>query len=193
MEQLKRLDSLVIREKKEYTGIPATWKLKPVCCMEGVSGEELYYVVSEKGVSLGSDVLKSARTFTIYLVNRQGEEALFFVKKFGLFENKMEVFDGSENLLGSVHKHAGHAKSGFRILDAANRPLYEVEGLAEAPEVFHIHQSGMVVGKMSRKLAGVDEEGGPNKGHFGIVFPLSADVEEKGVLVGTLFLIDSLF
>ncbi len=193
MEQLKRLDSLVIREKSEYAGVPATWKLKPTCCLADVSGEELYYVVPEKGISLGLDVLKVSRTFTIYLVNRKGEEVLFFVKKFGFFENKMEVFDGNENLLGSILKNAGHSKSSFRILDAANRPLYEIDGPAEAPEVFHIHKNGVVVGKMSQKLAGAVEKGIFKSSHFGIIFPLGAEMEEKSILVGALFLIDSLF
>ncbi|MBU9889039.1 MAG: hypothetical protein KTQ49_04130 [Candidatus Omnitrophica bacterium] len=193
MEHLKRLDSLVIREKKKYAGMPANWKIQPLCCMEGVSGEEVYYAVTEKGGSPGWDGLRAARAFTMYLVNRKGQEALFFVRKTGLFENKLEVFDGNESLLGSVHKQPGHAKSSFRVQGAANRVLYQVEGPAEEPEILHIYQNGIVAGKISRKLAGVDEEGGPKRGHFGIVFPLGADLEEKAVLTGALFLIDNLF
>lgn len=193
MEQLKRLDSLVIREKKEYPGVPATWKMKPACCLENVSGEELYYVIPEKGLSLGFDVLKISRTFTIYLVSRKGEEILSFVKKFSLFDNKMEIFDSNENLLGSVHKHTGRSKNSFQVLDAANRTLYDIEGPLESPEVFHIHKNGVVVGKISQKWAGTIEKGTFKSSHFGMVFPLGAEVEEKGVLVGALFLIDFLF
>lgn len=193
MERLKQLDSLVIREKKEYAGVPATWKLKPTCCLADISGEELYYVVPEKGISIGLDVLKVSRTFTIYLVNRQGEEVLFFVKKFSFFDNKMEVFDGFENLLGTVHKNNGHSKNNFRISDAGNRPLYEIDGPATAPEVFHIHKNGVVVGKISQKLAEAVEKESFKSCHFGIIFPLGAEMEEKSVLVGALFLIDSLF
>ena len=193
MDELKGLDSLVVREKREYTSVPATWKVRPSCCLVDVSGEELYYLVPEKGISLGLDVLKASRTFTIYLVNPKGEEVLFFVKKFSLFDNKMEVYDGNENLLGSIHKHLGHSKNNFQILDAANRPLYEIEGPAEAPEVFHIHKNGVVVGKVSQKWAGIVEKGTFKNNHFGIVFPLGAEVEEKCILVGALFLIDFLF
>ncbi len=193
MEQLKHLDSLVIREKKEYPGMPVAWHMKPACCLENISGEEMYYVVPEKGTSIGFDALKEAHAFTIYFVNRKGDELLFFVKKFGLFENKMDVFDSYENLLGTVRKHSGHSKNNFQVLDAGNRPLYEIEGPGEAPEVLHIRKNGAIVGKMSQRLARNFERGTFKNSHLGIVFPFGAEMEEKGLLVGALFLIDTLF
>lgn len=193
MEQFKPFDSLVIREKKVYAGVPATWKIKPTCCLADASDQEHYYLVPEKGLSLGFDVLKTSRTFTIYLVNRKGEEVLFFVKKTTFFENKLEIFDGNENLLGAVRKQGGQSKNNFQALDSVNRVFCEMEGEGDPPENFQIRSNGRVIGKISQQWPKTAEEGVYRNYHFGIVFPLDAEEEQKGILLGALFLIDFIF
>jgi hypothetical protein len=192
MEQLKHFDSLGLREKTKYDSVPETWKLKPLCCLSDIFEREVYYAVLEGWASAGMAALRSAHTFTLFLINARGEEVLYFKKSAGLFSNKIEVFNDSEDLLGSAQKHgpgAGH----FRVTDASNQVLYEItEAFPGSTETFRIRKNGVTLGKISRRPGRVAEEE-KKRVPFGITFPLEADTAEKSVLLGALFLIDLSF
>ena len=192
MEQLKHLDSLTLREKKKYVGIPTAWKLKPLCCLSDISEEEFYYAAAEGGAVSDLAAFRKSHAFTLYLLNKKGEQILSFKKHAGLFANKMEVFDAAEDLLGSVQRH-GSSKTHFQILDAGGQVLYEIEGPPVDPETFHIRKADATVGKISKRPTRIAEEGVSSNDHFGIVFPLAADASEKSILLGALFLIDLTF
>lgn len=192
MEQLKHFDSLSLREKTKYEGVPEAWKLKPVCCLSDISEKEVYYAVLEGWASAGMAALRSAHAFTLFLINAQGEEILYFKKSAGLFSNKMEVFNDSEELLGSAQKH-GSGSGHFRVADASNQVLYEVaEAFPGSTETFRVRKNGVTLGKISRR-PGRTVEGEKKRVSFGITFPLEADTVEKSVLLGALFLIDLSF
>ena len=187
MEQLRSLDSLNLREKKKYSGIPENWKLKPFCCFSDISEEEVYYAVSER------PVFRKVQAFTIYLLDKKGEEVLCLKNRAGLFSNKLEVFDASEDLLGSVQKQ-GSSKTRFQVLGAGGQVLYEIDGTSAAStEVFRIRKGDVTLGKISKRPTRVAEEGVSRNASFGIVFPLAADTTEKAILLGALFLIDLSF
>lgn len=192
MEQLRHLDSLSLREKKKYSDVPEGWKLTPVCCLSDISEEEVYYAVSEGGAVSALAAFHKSSAFTLYLLNKKGEQTLCFKKHAGLFANKMEIFDASEGLLGSVQKH-GSSKTHFQVLDAGSQVLYGIEGPSANPETFHIWKGDAIVGRISKRPVRIAEEGVSRSDHFGIVFPFSADVAEKSILLGALFLIDLTF
>lgn len=192
MEQLKALDSLSLREKKKYSGVPDGWKLKPVCCISDISEKEIYYAASEGGIVSDLAAFRKAHAFTLYLLNEKGEQTLCFKKHAGLFANKMEIFDASEDLLGSVQKQ-GSSKMHFQVLDTGGQASYDIEGSPEDPEMFHIRKGDATVGKISKRPTRMAEEGVSRNDHFGIVFPFAADPTEKSVLLGALFLIDLSF
>jgi len=192
MEQLRSLDSLNLREKKIYSGLPENWKLKPVCCLSDISEEEIYYAASEGGAVSELAAFRKSHTFTLYLLNKKGDQILCFKKHSGMFSNKLEIFDASEDLLGTVQKH-GSSKTYFQVLDAGGHDLYGVEGPLEDPEMFHIRKNNVVVGKISKRPTRIAEEDVSSNDHFGIVFPFAAETAEKGVLLGALFLIDLTF
>ncbi len=192
MEQLKFLDSLTLREKKKYSGIPENWKLKPVCCLSDISEEEVYYAAAEGGAVSELAAFRKSNAFTLYLLNKKGEQILCFKKHAGLFANKMEIFNASENLLGYVQKQ-GSSKTHFQVLDAAGQVFCNIEGPLENPETFHIRRGDVTEGKISKRPTRIAEEGVSRNDHFGIVFPFAADTAEKSVLLGALFLIDLLF
>lgn len=192
MEKLKSLDSLNIREKKEYA-VPPNWKFKPVFCLTDGLGQELYYAVAERGLLPAVEALKTANSFTLYLLNPLGGEVLVFSKKSSFWVKKMEVFDNTENLSGVIQKRgASHARK-IEVLDPAGQILYTVEGPSDIPDVFHIMNNGKVVGRISKKWNEAGEEGTPRPDHFGIVFPFEEDGPGKGILLGALLLIDLLF
>ena len=191
MEQMKQIDSLSIREKKQYLGVPETWKLKPVCCLSDVSEEELYYAALESKVFFGMAALRKSPAFTLYLLDRKGDEILYLEKRAGLFSNKTEIFDASENLIGQVQKQG--AKAAFRVLDAGGQVLYTLEATPSDPETFQIRRANVTAGRISRRPTRIAEEGVFSNNHFGIVFPLEADSAERSVLLGALFVIDLLF
>ncbi len=192
MKLLKSLDSLILREKKKYSGIPENWKLKPVCCLSDASEEEVYYAASEGGTVSELAAFRKSYAFTLYLLNRKGEENLYFKKNAGLFANKIEIFDAAENLLGSVQKQ-GSSKTHFQVLDAGGNVLYTIEGPPVNPETFHIRKGNATLGKISKRPTPTVEEGVSRNDHFGIVFPFAADTAEKSILLGALFLIDLTF
>ncbi|MEI7751385.1 MAG: phospholipid scramblase-related protein [Candidatus Omnitrophota bacterium] len=192
MKQLKLFDSLNLREKKQYASIPENWKLKPLCCLSNVSDEEVYYATSEEGTVSSLDVFRKVHTFTLYLLNKTGEQVLCFKKHAGIFSNKMEIFNADEDHLGSVQKH-GASKTHFQVLDAGGQVFYEIDAPALNPETFHIRKGDTAVGRISKRPTRIAEEGVSRNDHFGIVFPFAADTTEKGVLLGALFLIDLTF
>ena len=192
MEQLKSFDSLNLREKKKYHSIPEGWTLKPVCCLSDISEREIYYAASEGAVVSDLGVFRKANTFSLYLLNKQGEQILSFKKHAGIFSSKLEIFDASGDLLGSVQKQ-GSSKTHFVTMDMAGQVLYGIESLSLNAEVFQIRKVGAVVGKISRRPAAILEEGVLRHDHFGIVFPFGADTTEKSILLGALFLIDLTF
>ncbi len=191
MEQMKQIDSLSIREKKQYLGVPETWKLRPICCLSDVSEEEIYYAALEGGSFIGMSALQKVPSFTLYFLNRRGEEILYFEKKSGFFSSKTEVFDATENLIGSIQKQG--SKTAFRALDAGGHSLYDIEADSSDPETFQIRRGGVIAGRISRRPTRIAEEGVSSNSHFGIVFPLEAETAEKGLLLGALFVIDLLF
>ncbi|MFH1209119.1 MAG: phospholipid scramblase-related protein [Candidatus Omnitrophota bacterium] len=195
MEQLEFLDSLSLREKKKYSDMPETWKLKPLCCLSDVSEEEVYYAVSEGDKGSDWAVLRHPPlAFELYLLNKKGEQTFYFKKHAGLFSDKLEIFNASEDRLGSVQKQRSpKTKIQFQTMDAGGRALYGIEGRLEDLETFHILQGAVTVGKISKRPTPIVDEGISRKDHFGIVFPLAADTTEKGVLLGALFLIDLMF
>jgi len=191
MERIRSLDSLNLREKNKYSGIPENWKLKPVCCLSDISEEEVYYAAAEGGAISQLDAFRKSHEFTLYLLNKKGEQILYFKKHAGLFANKLEIFDGSENLIGAVQKR-GSSKANFQVLGVGGQAFYDIEGSSAHSEVFHIQKGGATVGRISKR-APTAEAGAPQNGHFGIVFPFDADTVEKEVLLGALFLIDLTF
>jgi hypothetical protein len=190
MEQLGSLDSLNLREKKKYSGIPESWKVKPVCCLSDISEEEVYYAASEGGSDWA--VFRQPRAFAFYLLNKKGEQILHFRKHVGLFTNKLEILDASEDRLGSVQKQ-GVSKTQFQVLDAGGRALYGIASHLEDPETFHILKGASTVGKITKRPIRIAGEGISLKSHFGIVFPFAADTAEKSILLGALFLVDLTF
>lgn len=191
MEELKNLDSLDLREQKTYD-VPANWKLKPVLCLTDISNRELYYVVLEKGSMYLDQAFKSAHSFTLYLVGRQGNETLILKRKAGLFTNKMEVFKGPENFLGIIQKSGIPTKNQFQVFDITKEIRFAIEEVTGLPDVFHIMKNGKTVGKISRKLVRMVEEGASGPDHFGIIFPFDADLQQRCLLLGALLLIDFL-
>lgn len=192
MEQLKSLDSLSLREKKKYFGVPESWKIKPVCCLSDISEEEVYYAASEGGAVPDLAAFRRLHGFTLYLLNKKGEEILCFEKHAKLFSSTMEIFDASESLLGSIQKH-GSSKTHFQVLDARGEIFYDIDGPSVNPETFHIRKGQARMGTISKRPTRIAEEGVSSNDHFGIVFPFAADVTAKGVLLGALFLIDLTF
>lgn len=192
MEQLRFLDSLSLREKKKYSSIPENWKLKPVCCLSDISEEEIYYAASEGGAVSELAVFRKAHEFTLYLLNKKGEQVLYFKKTAGFFGTKVEVFDASEDRLGSVRKKMS-SKTQYQVLTSGGKVLYGIESSPEAPETFHIRKGDATLGRISKRPTRIAEEGVSSNDHFGIVFPFAADPVEKGILLGALFLIDLMF
>ena len=103
----------------------------------------------------------------------------------------MEIFDASENLLGSVQKSS--SKAHFQVLDTGGQTLYDVEGSPEDPKIFHVRRGDARVGKISIRPTRIAKEGVCSSDHFGIVFPFAADTAERSVLLGAFFLIDLMF
>lgn len=193
MEQLNSLDLLSIREKKKYPGAPETWKLRPVCCLSDASDAEVYYAVSEGGAFPDLAAFRKAHTCTIYLIDGRGEQVLYFSRRHtALFGPKMEIFDASGDFLGMVQRH-GTARMEFQVVSVSGEILYSIEGSSADPEVFHVRQGAVTVGKISRRPGRTAEKEVSGNAHFGIVFPFSADETEKNILIGALFLIDLTF
>ncbi|OQX87652.1 MAG: scramblase [Candidatus Omnitrophica bacterium 4484_70.2] len=192
MEKLQNEGVLLVQQKKEWGEILTGFETKNKYVIINPSGEQLYWV-GEESSFLSRWFLKNLRPFTLHILSPQGNLVLKLVRPFRLFLSELSVFDSTDRFLGEIKQKFSFFSRKFVVKDATGRELYEIFGPFLHPWTFRILRNGEEVGKISKKWSGLGQELFTRADNFNIVFPPGIDGEQKGVLLGALFLIDMLF
>lgn len=189
MTGLAQMDSLVVRQKKEWGEILTGFEMKNKYSIQDPGGSEVYLAAEESGF-LGRWFLKSARPFTMHIFTPGGQPALKLVRPFRFLFYRIDIHDAAGQRLGSVVKRWAFFQRIFSVLDANEQELYRIVGPFWRPWTFLIQKEEQEVGKISKNWGGLGRELFTDADQFGVQFPPGLDVRVKSILLGAVFLID---
>lgn len=190
MEKLAPVSGLVISQKKEWGEILTSFETRNRYVVLSPEGDELYFAAEEGGGFLLRNFLKSARPFTIRVLEADGRQVLSLKRPFKIYFHKMDIFDAEGAMLGTVQKRFAFMRRIYSVLDAAGEEVFQLLGPFLHPWTFQIRVDAREVGKITKKWSGLLKEAFTDADNFGITFPPDLDVRAKALLVGAVFLID---
>ena len=190
MQQLAQVDSLFVRQKKEWGEILTGFETANKYVVVDPNGQELYYAAEVGGSFLLRNFLRSSRPFTMQIVDTQGGEVLHLKRPFRWIFSELSVFDASSALLGTIQKRWSWLRRMYTVLDAGGGELFELFGPMLKPWTFQILQNGMEVGAIRKKWSGLGKEMFTDADNFGVQWPADLEPTVKAVLLGAVFLID---
>lgn len=192
MENLKSAPALIIQQKKEWGEILTGFETKNRYAINSSEGAELYKA-GEESHFLARVILKMMRPFVIHIVSNAGGEILRIRKPFRFYFHEVRVEDQHGGTIGRVVREFAVFKRNFNVLDAGGAEVCRISGPFWHPWTFHILSNGSSVGKISKKWSGLGKEMFTDADTFSIDFGSISEVQHRAVLVGALFLIDTLY
>jgi uncharacterized protein YxjI len=190
MERLESIDTLVIRQEKEWSEILTGIEARNKYMVTDVSGNLLYMAAEWAGSFWARVLLKSIRPFTIYIVAPDGSRVLILKRTFRFYFHRLEVFDRDENLLGTIQRRFSILRRKYTVLDRSGHEIFELFGPILHPWTFIIRIPGREIGKITKKWSGILKEAFTKADNFGVTFPGDLDLTRKSLLLGAVFLID---
>lgn len=142
------------------------------------------------GAILSRLFLANWRPFRMEILNRNGRTALELERPFRFFFHKLEIFHANGEILGTVVRRFGIVRRHYIIRDAFEREVFTLFGPVFHPWTFRILQNGREIGKITKKWSGFFKETFSKADDFGVEFPPHADIAQKALLMGAVFLID---
>ena len=155
-------------------------------------GNQLYWAAEESSV-ISRNFLLNFRPFTIHILSLQNTTVLKLVKPFRFWFWELTVVDSKGKNLGLIKLEHSFGSHNFVIKDNAGLEIYKISGPILKPWTFKILRNGEEIGKISKKWSGIGKEFFTDADNFNITFPSDADVKQKSILLGALFLIDIMY
>ena len=190
MQELQNLDTLVVKQQKEWAEVITGFETKNRYAVMDTSGQELYWAAEESSFVF-RNFLSSYRPFTIHVDSKTGGQGVKFKKKFAFYYHTMEVLDSNEALLGTIKRKFTWFSKEYAVFDSSGRQVYTVHGPFFRPWTFKIpDERGTEVGRIAKKWSGLGTEFFTDADNFHVTFPSGASPELRGILFGALFMID---
>lgn len=193
MNELAAANTLVISQKKEWGEIATGFETKNRYVVFDEQGNMLYDAQEESGSFLLRMFLKALRPFSIVLSPPNQTPAFLVERPFRFYFHKIEVKTAEGKLLGTVEREFSWLVRVFRVSDAQGREFCRLHGPLFHPWTFEIRQHDREVGKITKKWSGLLKEGFSDADNFAAVLPPGMPPEQKGVLLGAVFLIDFVY
>jgi uncharacterized protein YxjI len=193
LDNLIQADALIIRQQKEWGEI-----------LTGFETKNKYEVVDhfsnplleaqEEGDSVLATItrlfLKALRPFTIHLFSPQGAGLFKLTRPFRFYFHELDVSQSNGAPLGQIKRRFALLRRIYLVLDRNGNEMFELFGRLLHPWTFQIKRDGQELGKITKKWSGLAKESFTDADNFGITFPKGADLAQKAVLLGAVFLID---
>lgn len=190
MDETGRMETYLIRQKKEWTEIFTGFETRNRYVVCDTSGRELYFA-AEVGTSfLARNLLKAMRGWTIQVIDPGGAEVLRITRPFRLYFHKADIFDSGGNMLGTIQRRWSWLRRIYSVLDGEGSERFQLFGPILHPWTFRIRRNGADVGKIVKKWSGLAKEAFTKADNFAVTFPESLDTPLKSLLLGAVFLID---
>ena len=193
MNELAVANTLVVSQKKEWGEIVTGFETKNKYAVLDELGNILYQAQEESGSLLLRWFLKALRPFSIVLAPPGRSTAFLVERPFRFYFHKIDVKTGDGKLLGTVEREFSWIHRLFRVADAQGREVCRLHGPLFHPWTFEIRQHDREVGKITKKWSGLLKEGFTDADNFAAVLPPGMPPEQKGVLLGAVFLIDFVY
>lgn len=190
MERLKSIDTIVIRQEKEWLEIFTDFEVKNKYMVMDASGNLLYMAAEWEGSFWTRNLLKSLRPFTIYIVTPEGNRVLILKRSFRFYFHKLEIFDQDWNLLGTIQRRFSILRRIYSVLNPSEYEIFQLFGPILHPWTFIIRIPGREIGRITKKWSGFLKEAFTKADNFAVTFPVGMDVAQKSLLLGAVFLID---
>ena len=193
MEKLESVNTLVIRQEKEWPEIITDLEARNKYMVMDASGNPLYMAAEWEGSFFTRNMLKSLRPFTIYIMPLDGSDStrvLALQRPFKFYLHKLEIFDRDWNLLGTIQRQFSILRRKYSVLNSSGYEVFQLFGPILHPWTFIIQIKGREVGKITKKWSGFLKEAFTKADNFGITFPVGLDATQKSLLLGAVFLID---
>ena len=189
MEALGPLDSVVIRQEKEWTEILTGFETRNRYQVMDTDGRKLFVAAEVAGSLLARLFLRAARPFRIHIVE-DGTTLLSLRRPFRFYFGELDVIYGQGSQLGSVRRRFALLRRIYTVFDETESPRFELFGPILRPWTFRIMQDGQEIGQIQKKWSGLLKEAMTDADTFGVRFPSDLDVAGKTLLLGAVFLID---
>jgi uncharacterized protein YxjI len=190
MERISSVNSLIVQQKKEWGEIVTGFETKNKYIVMDPGGRELYYAAEEGGSALLRIFLKALRPFEMYVVSPDGQTIMRVNRPFRFFFHRIEVFDGTGQLIGAVERRFSILRRFYSVMDRNGNEGFQLFGPILHPWTFEIKQNDRLLGKITKKWSGMLKEGFTDADNFGVSFPMDWSVRLKALFLGAVFLID---
>ena len=120
----------------------------------------------------------------------QGKTVLRLVRPFRFFLHRLDIYDGSDNLLGSIQRRFSLLRRIYSVLDRLGTELFQLFGPILQPWTFNITRGNHEIGKIVKRWSGLLKEVFTDADNFGVVLPQDLDISHKALVLGAVFLID---
>jgi uncharacterized protein YxjI len=190
MIELDSLDSLVVKQQKEFAEIITGFETKNRYIVSSAMGKKIYDVEETGGFFLIRMFLKALRPFTLTIRGDDGSVAMVIKRPFRFYFHEVEISDGDGNLLGYIKRNFAILRRKYSIIDIGGNTIADIFGPLLHPWTFNIIVKDNEVGKITKKWSGLLQEGFTDADNFGVHFPMGWTEGNKALLLGALFLID---
>ena len=190
MERLESVDTLVVRQEKDWTEIVTGFEMRNKYNILDASGELVYLAAEWEGSFWTRVALKSLRPFTIYIMGTDGTRVLALQRPFKFYFHKLQIMDANLNPLGMVLRRFSILRRQYSVQDNNGNEIFQLFGPILHPWTFIIRIPGREIGRITKKWSGLLKEAFTNADNFGVTFPADLDVTRKTLLLGAVFLID---
>ncbi len=190
MQRLAETETLLIRQKKEFTEIITGFETKNKYEISDSMGRHVYSAGEVDGGFLTRNFLKSSRPWKIQILSPEGSLILELRRPFRWFFHEVNIFDATGKQLGSVKREWSWLRRIYTVYDEIGDVSCELFGPILKPWTFLIKVNGMDRGAIRKKWSGLLKEVISDADHFGIEFPPETDSTLRSVLLGAVFLID---
>lgn len=190
MEKLESVDTLVIRQQKEWSEILTGFEARNRYEILDASGQLLYLAAELAGSFWTRVVLKAIRPFTIHIMEPGGGRVLILDRTFRFYFHRMEILDPNGRPLGTIQRRFSILRRKYSVLDDLGMEIFQLYGPILHPWTFIIRIGDRDVGKITKKWSGLLKEAFTKADNFGITFPAEMNLSRKSLLLGAVFLID---
>ena len=128
MERISSVNSLIVQQKKEWGEILTGFETKNRYVVMDPSGRELYYAAEKGGSALLRMLLKALRPFELYVVSPGGQTIIRVTRPFRFFFHKIEVFDSTGQIIGSIERRFSLLRRIYSVLDRNGQEGYQLFG-----------------------------------------------------------------
>ena len=117
MEKIESVDTLVIRQRKEWSEILTGFEARNRYEIMDPSGQMLYMAAELEGSFWTRIFLKAIRPFTMYIMEPGGGRALVLDRPFRFYFHRLEILGPNMKPLGTIPRRFSILRRKYSVLD----------------------------------------------------------------------------